>query len=293
MLRGRRRRGRDRPAGGELAFEQVPQSRARRRRAADPASERLQDRRPHGAGAHSATTSCTSFSRGYGYKPYFVAGDEPEVMHQQMARTLDAVLDEIRSIQHDARSNGFRERPHLADDRAAYSEGLDRPEDRRRQAGRGHIPRAPGAARRGASPIRTTCTCSSSGCGAIVPRSCSTPTAGWWPRSPRSRPRATGAWARTRMPTAACCCGTCALPDFRDYAVAVPAPGAVQAEATRVSGAVPARRDAAERREPELPRDGPGRDRVEPAGRIVRSDRSQFRRRASCRRTTTCRRTAA
>src|ERR1700694_1056353 len=29
---------------------------------------------------------------GYGYKPYVVAGDEPEVMHQQMARTLDAVL---------------------------------------------------------------------------------------------------------------------------------------------------------------------------------------------------------
>ena len=36
---------------------------------------------------------------GYGYKPYVVAGDEPEVMHQQMARTLDTVLAEIRSIQ--------------------------------------------------------------------------------------------------------------------------------------------------------------------------------------------------
>ncbi len=44
---------------------------------------------------------------GYGYKPYFVAGDEPEAMHQQMASTLDAVLAEIRSIQHNARSSGF------------------------------------------------------------------------------------------------------------------------------------------------------------------------------------------
>ena len=38
------------------------------------------------------------------------------------------------------------------------------------------------------------------------------------------------------------------LPDFRDYAVEVPAPGAVDAEATRAPGPVPARRDEAESR---------------------------------------------
>jgi xylulose-5-phosphate/fructose-6-phosphate phosphoketolase len=43
---------------------------------------------------------------GYGYKPYFVEGDEPEAMHQLMAGTLDAVIEEIRAIQHEARSNG-------------------------------------------------------------------------------------------------------------------------------------------------------------------------------------------
>ncbi len=53
-LRGGRRRGGDRAAGDELALEQVSQSRNRRRGAADPASERLQDRQPDGAGAHSA-----------------------------------------------------------------------------------------------------------------------------------------------------------------------------------------------------------------------------------------------
>src|SRR5205085_1469726 len=31
---------------------------------------------------------------GYGYKPYFVEGDEPMAMHQAMAATLDTVLDE-------------------------------------------------------------------------------------------------------------------------------------------------------------------------------------------------------
>ena len=53
-LRGRRRRGRDRPDGDKLALQQVPQSRARRRGAADPASQRLQDRQPDRAGAHPA-----------------------------------------------------------------------------------------------------------------------------------------------------------------------------------------------------------------------------------------------
>jgi xylulose-5-phosphate/fructose-6-phosphate phosphoketolase len=44
---------------------------------------------------------------GYGYKPYFVEGDEPEAMHQLMAGTLDAVLAEIQTLQHNARTNGF------------------------------------------------------------------------------------------------------------------------------------------------------------------------------------------
>ena len=59
-LRGRRRRGRDRAAGDVLAFQQVPQSRHRRRGAADSASQRLQDRQPDGAGAHSARASSTA-----------------------------------------------------------------------------------------------------------------------------------------------------------------------------------------------------------------------------------------
>ena len=48
---------------------------------------------------------------GYGYKPYFVEGDQPEAMHQLMAGTLDVVLSEIQSIQKDARENGNLHRP--------------------------------------------------------------------------------------------------------------------------------------------------------------------------------------
>ena len=53
-LRGWRRRGRDRTAGHKLALQQIPQPGDRRRGAADPPPERLQDRQSDGAGAHSS-----------------------------------------------------------------------------------------------------------------------------------------------------------------------------------------------------------------------------------------------
>src|SRR3984957_18245671 len=46
----------------------------------------------------------TQLFNGYGYKPYFVEGHEPEAMHQLMARTLDTVTKEIREIQAAART---------------------------------------------------------------------------------------------------------------------------------------------------------------------------------------------
>ncbi|MBN9308374.1 MAG: phosphoketolase family protein [Devosia sp.] len=49
--------------------------------------------------------------RGYGYAPHFVEGSEPAEMHQAMAATLDSVLNDIRSIQADARTFGFTRRP--------------------------------------------------------------------------------------------------------------------------------------------------------------------------------------
>jgi xylulose-5-phosphate/fructose-6-phosphate phosphoketolase len=49
--------------------------------------------------------------RGYGYTPYFVEGSDPEPMHQQMASTLDKIIADIKQIQQDARTNGFTHRP--------------------------------------------------------------------------------------------------------------------------------------------------------------------------------------
>ena len=49
--------------------------------------------------------------RGYGYAPHFVEGDDPAAMHKQMAATMEAVLAGIREIQRRAREEGETERP--------------------------------------------------------------------------------------------------------------------------------------------------------------------------------------
>src|SRR5205807_1899648 len=56
--------------------------------------------------ARMSDEELTNFFTGYGWKPYFVGGHEPEAMHQLMAGTLEAVVKEIRSIQDGARSGG-------------------------------------------------------------------------------------------------------------------------------------------------------------------------------------------
>ena len=53
----------------------------------------------------------TKLLEGYGYAPYYVEGHEPNAVHQQMAATLDAVMEDIRRIQADARERGVEQRP--------------------------------------------------------------------------------------------------------------------------------------------------------------------------------------
>ena len=52
-----------------------------------------------------------SFFKGCGWKPYFVEGDDPKVMHKLMAETLDTVIEEIKAIQKAAREDGVTTRP--------------------------------------------------------------------------------------------------------------------------------------------------------------------------------------
>ncbi len=52
-----------------------------------------------------------SFFHGCGWKPYFVEGDDPMTMHRQMAETLDQAVEEIHAIQKNARENNDTTRP--------------------------------------------------------------------------------------------------------------------------------------------------------------------------------------
>jgi len=52
-----------------------------------------------------------SFLEGCGWSPYFVEGDEPEPMHRAMAEALDSAIVRIKSLQEDARAHGVTDRP--------------------------------------------------------------------------------------------------------------------------------------------------------------------------------------
>ncbi|HYW03610.1 MAG TPA: phosphoketolase family protein [Gammaproteobacteria bacterium] len=52
-----------------------------------------------------------SLLRGFGYAPRLVAGDDPPAVHQALAGTLDAAVDEILAIRHRAREEGIEELP--------------------------------------------------------------------------------------------------------------------------------------------------------------------------------------
>ena len=51
-----------------------------------------------------------SLLEGYGHSPRFVAGDDPQAVHQELAATLDGVLDEIAAIQERARAGDLSAR---------------------------------------------------------------------------------------------------------------------------------------------------------------------------------------
>jgi len=61
--------------------------------------------------ARTSDEDLAALYRGRGYHPYFVEGDDPLVVHQLLAATLDDVYAEIRAIQADARDNGFVKQP--------------------------------------------------------------------------------------------------------------------------------------------------------------------------------------
>ncbi len=171
---------------------------------------------------------------GYGYRPYFVEGDDPMEMHRAMADTLDRVIDEIRGIQSDARRHGFQARRRWPMIVLRSPKGWSGPkvvdglpiEDsfRSHQVPLADLRRA-GRLRLledwllGYGPAELF-----DAAGRPVPELAALAPTG--ERRMSANPHANGGRLLRDL----------LLPAFRDYAVAVPAPGVVVAEATRVQG---------------------------------------------------------
>jgi len=172
---------------------------------------------------------------GYGHKPYFVEGDDPLAVHQQLAATLDTVVEEIHEIQRAARERGVTARPRWPMIVLRTPKGWTGPAEiggkpvegtwRSHQVPMDEV-RANAANRqiledwlRSYRPEELF-----DENGAIIPELAELPPHSY--RRMSANPHANGGLLLRDL----------LMPDFRDYAVDVTAPGAMTAEATRVLG---------------------------------------------------------
>ncbi|MGY1741934.1 MULTISPECIES: phosphoketolase family protein [unclassified Blastococcus] len=173
--------------------------------------------------------------RGYGHEPYLVEGDDPATMHQQFAATLDRCLDRIADIQRRAREDGVRDRPRWPMIVLASPKGWTGPAvvDGLQVEGTWRSHQVPFANARDDDGHRAVLEewlrsyqpeelFDESG--APVPLVRDLHPAG--PRRMSANPHTNGGQLLTPL----------RMPDFRDYAVDVPAPGTGAVESTRVLG---------------------------------------------------------
>jgi xylulose-5-phosphate/fructose-6-phosphate phosphoketolase len=175
-----------------------------------------------------------SLFRGYGYTPYFVEGDDPAEMHQLMAGTLDAIVVEIKAIQQEARTEGFQKRPMWPMIILRSPKGWTGPKEvdgkKAENSFRSH--QVPMAEMDRPEHIHHLESWMKSyhpeelfdEAGRLKPELAELAPKG--ERRMGANPRANGGLLLHDL----------RLPDFNDYAVDVPAPGAVEAESTRVQG---------------------------------------------------------
>src|SRR5215213_7715949 len=172
--------------------------------------------------------------RGYGYTPYFVEGDDPATMHQLMAATLETVIAEIKRIKMEAR-NGTIERPRWPMIILRTPKGWTCPKeiDGRRTEGYWRAHQVPmGEMHDNPEHVRILEDWMKSyrpeelfdDNGRLRRELAELPPRG--ERRMSANPHANGGLLLRDL----------RLPDFRDYAVEVPAPGAATAESTRVMG---------------------------------------------------------
>jgi xylulose-5-phosphate/fructose-6-phosphate phosphoketolase len=173
--------------------------------------------------------------RGYGYAPHFVEGDDPKAMHKLMAETLETAINDIRNIQQKARREGFTKRPAWPMIVMRTPKGWTCPKeiDGKRTEGYWRSHQVPmGEMHGNPEHVRILEEWMKSyrpeelfdGSGRLRPELAALAPSG--ARRMSANPHANGGTLLRDL----------RLPDFRNYAVEVPSPGATTAEATRVMG---------------------------------------------------------
>ena len=173
-LRRRRRRGGNRPAGHRVAFQQVSRSGHRRRGAADPAPERLQDCQSRPSSPASRARNWNSCSAAMAGRPTSSRATSPGRCTRRWRRRSTRRWKRSGTSSRTPASTANADAPALADDRPRVTQGLDRTEGGRWPAGRRHVPCAPGAALGPGHASRTPQACWKTGCGATGRKNFST-----------------------------------------------------------------------------------------------------------------------
>ncbi len=171
---------------------------------------------------------------GYGYKPYVVEGDDPETMHRLMADAVDTALAEISEIKRTARQGGDDIRPRWPMIILRSPKGWTGPKtvDGKKSEGSWRSHQVPFSDMDKPEHVQLLAEWMASyrpdelfdTAGRLIPELEALAPAG--DRRMGANPHANGGALLRDLQ----------LPDFRDYAVAVPAPGGSVAEATRTMG---------------------------------------------------------
>jgi len=172
---------------------------------------------------------------GYGYRPVFVEGDDPAAMHQLMAATLDAAVREIKQIQHAARVNGITQRPRWPMIVLRTPKGWTGPKFvdgkpventfRAHQVPMGEMDRPEHIA------------LLEHWMKSYKPEELFDPAGRLLPELRELAPTGSARMGANPHANGGLLLRDLQLPNFRDYAVRVPMPGAVEVEATRIQGA--------------------------------------------------------
>jgi xylulose-5-phosphate/fructose-6-phosphate phosphoketolase len=173
--------------------------------------------------------------RGYGYTPHFVEGSDPEKMHQTMASTLDTIIEEIHHIKTEARRTEGKKRPLWPMIILRSPKGWTCPKEidgkrtedywRSHQVPMGEMHEKPEHIKilekwmKSYKPEELF-----DKTGRLKPELAELPPKG--DRRMSANPHANGGLLLKDL----------RLPDYRDYAVQVPKPGATTAESTRLMG---------------------------------------------------------